>query len=209
VNSKSSKVVIYFHGIGEDLGETLNEMNFIRRRCKVNVIGVEYPCYGLNWDSGVCTDELMMRDAECVLKFVLWDLHLAEKDVILIGRSMGTGVASQLASSMKKSPALLVLIQPFLSINRLVEEALGPFRFIAYILKKRFETYKLIPSLKCPLLVIHGNKDPLVPMAHGEKIYLLSTVSDKHFSRREGCTHVGYDRDLDIAHPIADFMKQF
>ena len=110
MNSKSSKVVIYFHGIGEDLGETLNEMNFIRRRCKVNVIGVEYPCYGLNWDSGVCTDELMMRDAECVLKFVLWDLHLAEKDVIIIGRSMGTGVASQLASSMKKSPALLVLI---------------------------------------------------------------------------------------------------
>ena len=90
-----------------------------------------------------------------------------------------------------------------------MEEALGPFRFIAYILKKRFETYKLISSLKYPLLVIHGNKDPLVSMAHGEKIYLLSTVSDKHFSRREGCTHVGYDRDLDIAHPIADFMKQF
>jgi fermentation-respiration switch protein FrsA (DUF1100 family) len=93
-----------------------------------------------------------------------------------MGRSMGTGVASQLASSMNKPPALLVLVQPFLSINKLVEQALGPLRFIANIFKSRFETYKLIPSLKCPLLVIHGNKDPMVPMSHGEKIYLLSTV---------------------------------
>lgn len=86
--------MLYFHGMGEDLAEIQHEMNYIRRRCKVNVLGVEYPGYGLNWDEGLCSEELMVRDAKAVLKFAHNELKIEFSDILVFGRSIGTGVAS-------------------------------------------------------------------------------------------------------------------
>lgn len=57
--------------------------------------------------------------------------------------------------------------------------------------------------------MIHGDKDPLIPKLHGEKICLLSGSDKKYFNLREGCTHKNYDRETDISIPISEFMKTF
>lgn len=74
------------------------------------MLGVEYPGYGVNWDEGICTEGRMVRDARLVLEFVQNKLKVDNRDIILFGRSMGTGVASSLASTMKVPPSLLVLV---------------------------------------------------------------------------------------------------
>ena len=84
-------------------------MNFLRRRCKLNVLGVEYPGYGLNWDKGICTQQRMVRDAKSVLSFVNTELNIDFKDILIFGRSMGTGVATQLVLQMTQPPGMLVL----------------------------------------------------------------------------------------------------
>ena len=84
-------------------------MNYIRRNCKINVLGVEYPGYGINWDEGICTESRMVRDARLVLEFIRNKLKVDNRDIILFGRSMGTGVATTLACTMKVPPSLLVL----------------------------------------------------------------------------------------------------
>jgi pimeloyl-ACP methyl ester carboxylesterase len=101
--------MICFHGIGDDLSELQHEFNYIRRRCQLNVLGVEYPGFGLNWDHGICTEERMIRDAKAVLKFIHSELKIEFEDIILWGRSIGTGVVAQLAKSMLTPPALLIL----------------------------------------------------------------------------------------------------
>lgn len=59
--------MLYFHGIKEQLAHVQHEMNYIRRRCEVNVLGIEYPTFGIHWDSGVCTAEKMVADAKDIL----------------------------------------------------------------------------------------------------------------------------------------------
>lgn len=59
--------MLYFHGIKEQLSHVQLEMNYIRRECKINVLGVEYPTFGVHWDEGICTFERMISDAKQVL----------------------------------------------------------------------------------------------------------------------------------------------
>jgi hypothetical protein len=51
--------MIYFHGIGEDLGRVFKEPELFRKHFGVNVLAVEYPGYGINFYRGVCTEEQM------------------------------------------------------------------------------------------------------------------------------------------------------
>ncbi len=55
--------MLYFHGIGEDIGELQAEITYIMVNCEVNVIAVEYPGYGVHWDRGVCTEKQMIIDS--------------------------------------------------------------------------------------------------------------------------------------------------
>ena len=86
------------------------------KNCEVNVIVMEYPGFGLHWDRGVCTEKQMIFDSRIVYKFVTTELKYDHRDLIVLGRSMGTGVATQLVRHMYEEPALLVLIQPYISI---------------------------------------------------------------------------------------------
>ncbi len=61
---------------------------------------MEYPGFGLNWDKGICTQELMVRDAKAVLRFLHVELQIDFQDILIFGRSMGTGVATQLTLLM-------------------------------------------------------------------------------------------------------------
>ena len=88
------KIMIYFHGIAEDLGDLYNEINFIPEVCNVSVLALEYPGYGVHWDHGICTENLLMEDANHVLNYLLKELLIAPSDLIIYGRSMGTGVAA-------------------------------------------------------------------------------------------------------------------
>lgn len=86
----------------------------------VNVLAVEYPGYGINWNDGICSEERMRKDARQVLKFILEETDLEMKHIIILGRSMGCAVAAALANEFKhKPPALLVLLSPFHSLREI------------------------------------------------------------------------------------------
>ena len=86
----------------------------------INVLAVEYPGYGLNWDEGICSEERMRRDARAVLKFVLEETDLEMRHIIILGRSMGAAVGSALASEFKdQAPAMMVLLSPFASLSEI------------------------------------------------------------------------------------------
>lgn len=128
--------MIYFHGIGEDLGDLHVEMNSISNDCKLNLLAVEYPGFGIHWDKGLCTETVMIEDGKTVLKFVIEQLRYDERDLIIFGRSMGTGVATTFVQNMQVEPALLVLVSPFLSLNKLIRDKVG---CLANIFKSRFD----------------------------------------------------------------------
>ncbi len=78
------------------------------------------------------------------------------------------------------------------------------------VFKPRFETNKVVQEITCPLLVIHGDQDTLIPLGHGQRITELAIKTErKLLSVRPGCTHLRYNRDKDIAVQVAEFMKTF
>ena len=64
----------------------------------INILAIEYPGYGVNWYDGICSEERMRSDARQVLKFVLEETDLEMKHIILLGRSMGSALATAVAA---------------------------------------------------------------------------------------------------------------
>ena len=79
--------------------------------------------------------------------------HYSPKDIILIGRSMGSGPACALAVQYSQVSAL-VLLSPYTSLKQAVKTLLGTLASL--IVRERFENIKLIKQVRCPTLLIHG-----------------------------------------------------
>lgn len=96
-NPTSSKLMIYFHGNAEDLTLAEQQMKSISNYCNLSVLGIEYPGYGIYEGNGGPCEEKIKEDAEYVYKFCIHDMGIKEKDIIVFGRSMGSGPAAWLA----------------------------------------------------------------------------------------------------------------
>jgi hypothetical protein len=90
--------MIYFHGNAEDIGLSYEMLDHLRTSLKINIIAMEYPTYGIYEDPEGCSGDKIVNDAEDVFKFLLKETKLQAKDIILFGRSLGSGPSSYLAA---------------------------------------------------------------------------------------------------------------
>ena len=127
-----------------------------------SVLAVEYPGYGIYRTEQADAITLMIN-AELVMQYLIEVKHYKAKDIILIGRSMGSGPACQLAVQYP-SVSALVLLSPYTSLKQAVKTLLGTLASL--IVRERFENIKLIERVRCPTLIIHGQKDDLIPESH-------------------------------------------
>ena len=140
----------------------------------MNCLLVEYPGYGLY--KGKCTSEAILRDSETVIKYLLEDLSVPEKNIILIGRSVGTGPATHLASKVEVGG--LVLVSPYTSLKKLVGDHFG--KVAGWMIAERFENIAKIGSVSCPTILIHGELDELISLNHS--IELKKKIKDDVYS---------------------------
>jgi fermentation-respiration switch protein FrsA (DUF1100 family) len=115
---------------------------------------MEFPGYGL-FKSEVASCDNLTESANTVFRFVLHTMNYQAKDVILIGRSMGSGPACHLASVHR--PAALILLSPFSSLKDAVKSILG--KIPSLLVRDRFINRQVVQSIDCPILFIHGQAD--------------------------------------------------
>lgn len=94
--SGASKLIIYFHGNAEDLGLAYELLEHMKNTMKMHVLAVEYPGYGIY--PGHPNSEGILEDALTVWEYLTNEMNINAKDIILFGRSLGTGPAIELAS---------------------------------------------------------------------------------------------------------------
>lgn len=117
--------MIYFHGIGEDLGNLNVEISTLGEMLDVDVLAMEYPGFGLNFHRGIATAEEISNDAGIVLDHVIDNLGYRSKELLIFGRSMGTGVAIKAVADHlgpENPPAALIMFAAFTSIKDIVGE---------------------------------------------------------------------------------------
>ncbi len=115
VGSNSHKILIYFHANYEDLGITHRFCLDISISLNINVLAVEYPGYGVYKSTYGCNSDKIIKDCEAIYTFLTEMMNIPEKNIIIMGRCIGSGPATYLASKYK--PQNLILLSAFKSIK--------------------------------------------------------------------------------------------
>lgn len=124
----SNKLIVFFHGNAEDLGISYEMLDHMRSALKINVMAVEYPNYGVYQDDEGPSEDKIYTDADLVYNFVISMTYLRQKDIILLGRSLGSGPATYLAA--KYDPGALILMSPYTSIKSVASNKVGWLSFL-------------------------------------------------------------------------------
>lgn len=165
-------VILYFHGNAGDLsGWQFVAEDFIV--LGYNFLIIDYRGYGKS--SGVISEDGLYLDATAAFEYLI-DKGFSRENIILYGRSVGSGIAVDLAS--KQSCKGLVLESPFSSLKKLANEKL-PFFFPSLFMRYSFDNIQKINEVKCPLILIHGVNDTLIPINHSELLYRKFTGKKK------------------------------
>lgn len=105
------------------------------------------------------------EDSEIVYQYLTQIVGIKDSDIILFGRSMGSGPATHLASLY---PAhTLLLMSPYTSIKDVAKSLFGKLSFlVAPFVYERFRNIDAIKQAKCPVFLLHGLEDTLIPPSH-------------------------------------------
>lgn len=105
------------------------------------------------------------QDCVCFVRYLIESKDIEPENIILFGKSIGTGFATYVATKIDKLGGL-ILVSPFLSLKHIVKDWLTTVG--AWFLKDMLNTEKNIKDVKCPIMLIHGMKDKLISYKHSQ-----------------------------------------
>ncbi|MCE3006700.1 MAG: alpha/beta hydrolase, partial [Rickettsiales bacterium] len=175
--------IVYFHGNAGHLGYRADKFRAFAE-AGFGLVAVSYRGYG--GSEGQPTETGLYDDAATALSYALNTLHIPENNVILYGESLGTGIATHLATTHPQI-ALLVLEAPYRSVEARAQE-LYPYLPVHYLIKDRYPQAALMAEVKAPVLIFHGTDDVIIPIQHGRDVY-AATQAPKHLVVFEGKGH--------------------
>jgi fermentation-respiration switch protein FrsA (DUF1100 family) len=151
--------VLYFHGNGEDLGHVEERLRGLHER-GFAVLAIDYRSYGLT--PGQPSEKNVCEDAMAAFDYAVNQLGVPSTRLLLYGRSLGSGPAVHLAAQDKGVG--LILEAAFVSAFRTVTN-------VALLPWDRFHNLGKMNRVRCPVLVIHGDRDRTVPISHGRRLF--------------------------------------
>ena len=144
---------------------------------------MDYRGYGEN--AGSPSEEGLALDARAARAYLAGRPELDAARIVYFGESLGTGVAVQLAREHR--PFALILRSPFTSMVD-VGQYHYPFLPVRWMLRDRFESLDRIRDVTCPVLVIAGDRDAVIPAALSQRLY-AEARSPKRLIMIEGADH--------------------
>lgn len=139
-----------------------------------DVIMMDYRGFGKS--IGKRTQKALKRDAQVVYNKL--KEKVAEQHIIVYGRSLGSGLATKLAST--NNPRMLVLDAPYYSLTKIAGRFM-PFMPLSWLIKYPLPTYKWMKYVQCPIHIIHGTDDKLIPYRTSVKLSKIKpTLTELH-----------------------------
>ena len=191
-NLKDYKTLVYFHGNAGSLENRIHKLNHFQDM-NINFLIVAWR--GFNGNKGKPSEKGLYVDGKSTIDWLI-KKGVDEKNLILYGESLGTGVASHLAQN--KNYAGVILETPFTSM---VDAAKNfyPYIPINLLLKDKFENFKKVKNINTPILVMHGEVDQIVPFSMGKKIYEIANNPKYSYFTKYDDHMMEYDENLVLA----------
>ena len=161
------KTILFLHGNAGTLENRIHKINHFKD-IKINFLIISWR--GFSGNKGKPTEQGLYEDANSAIRW-LKNKGFNEEDIIIYGESLGTGVTTEIAQN--KNFAGIILESPFTSMIDAAKNKY-PYFPIKFLLKDKYESYKKIKKINSPILVMHGEKDSIVPFFMGKKIYELA-----------------------------------
>ena len=191
-------VVLYFHGNGGALRYRADRFRALTQD-GTGLVALSYRGYA--GSSGRPSEDGLIADARAAYAFATQ--HYPAARLVIWGESLGTGVAVAIAAekAAEKKVARLVLEAPFASAVS-VAAAVYPFVPVRFLMKDQFRSDLRIRNVKVPVLIVHGDRDTVIPIESGERLYALAE-DPKRFLRVAGAGHE------DLGSRAVEAMKAF
>lgn len=153
--------LLFSHGNAEDLGIIVSYLREVSSKANVNIFAYEYTGYGMS--TGRPKEDSVYQDIEAALKYVQEDIGTPWNQIVPYGRSIGTGPTCHIAT--RTAVRGVVLQSPMMSIYRI------PFHFRFSLPGDMFANIDKVKHMCCPVFIIHGTRDEIVPVWHGQGLH--------------------------------------
>ncbi|WP_289042058.1 alpha/beta hydrolase [uncultured Zobellia sp.] len=190
IKQDSSKgLILYFHGNSGNISHLIHVANLFSAKGYESIL-VDYRTYGKS--TGKVSEAALYKDAQLFYDYA--KQRYQEKEIILYGRSFGTGIATWLAS--ENEPEKLVLESPFYSAVALGKHRF-PFLPIDWLSNFRFPSNEYIIQVECPIYIFHGKEDNVIPYESAEKLFAVIPGNNKELFSISNAGH-NYLQDFKV-----------
>lgn len=164
-------LLLFTHGNAElidDWADAFDEP----RRWGIGVLLLEYPGYGRS--AGRPSEATIFAAMTAARRWAAGDPRIDATRLVAYGRSLGAGPAARLAAD--GGTAALVLESAFTSVRAFARRFLAP----GWLVRDPFDNTAALATYRGPLLVLHGDRDEIIPTAHGQELAALVPGSEFH-----------------------------
>lgn len=199
------QVLIYSHANHEDMWREHTVLAKFATSLNIAVLAYEYP--GYSGSEGSASEETVLISLDRVYRVLTREFGVDASDIILMGRSIGTGVSCQFAARHQLGG--LILVSPFTSIRAVVEHGGGMFggSGASSLISERFDSLSAMSSIQCPTLIFHGEKDEMCPVDGAQELIDNCAAPSKHLERFAEMDHDNVFLEDDKTHFVTSQIK--
>lgn len=175
-NHKATYTLLYSHGNAEDLGDMLPILQKLQQQ-GFAVFAYDYRGYGTS--QGTPSESNAYKDIDTAYNYLTTKLGVPSNKIIIYGRSVGGGPSVDLSSRQPVAGLILesTFTKAFLVVTKI---PIVPF--------DKFANIDKIKKVRCPVLIVHGTNDSVIPFSHGQQLFAAAN-EPKRFLSVEGGDH--------------------
>lgn len=178
--NQSRGLVFFLHGNAGNLDTWTSGVDFYQKN-NYDLFIFDYRGYGKSTGK-ISSEKQLHQDVMAAWQFI--KAQYQDKPIVIYGRSLGTGLAIELARHVDADQ--LTLVSPFISMERMAKKS---YPFIpSIILRYPLRSDEKIADIKIPTLFLHGDQDYFIPPSHSEFLY-AEMKENKDFHIIEGAGH--------------------
>ncbi len=194
------KTLLIFHGNAGDLSNRIYKLNELNK-LDINILLISWR--GFSGNKGSPSERNLYKDAEASIKW-LNKKNVKNNQIILYGESLGTGVAVEMAK--KNHFNSIILESPFTSIENSAK-IYYPYLPVKFLLKDRYDSISKIKMINSPILIMHGEKDDVIPFSMGKKLFEKAN-HPKHSYFTSNDDHM-MEFNSDLLNEVKNFIEKY
>ena len=199
---KDFPTLVYFHGNAIHLGDRGPKFSGFTQ-AGLGLVAVSYRGFGKS--QGSPSEVGIYADARASIAYAREVLGVAQDKLIYFGESLGSGVAVQMAS--EKAPGLLALEAAYTSVETRSAELYPYVLGVRSLVLDKYDSLSKIANVHAPLLMLHGQLDPVIPLRHGQTLFAAANEPKQMVIYPE--VHHADFSNAQIVTPLMDAVRKY